>query len=717
MGLFRRRRTNRTDSFTNSQSTMIPQYTSPPARNTAEWMEAFGKNPRLAPIDKIAGDLSYAKGKLFRLDVDGTRTEITKHPFLDLMKNPNPLVEFTASALWKLFQEYLLLKGEAYFVIERYPDGMPAELWPVPVQWVQQTPYQGFPYYSIRTTGGMMMQVSVDDMFVMKDLNPVDPYRRGLGQAEAVADEAELDEYAAKFQKNFFWNGATPDTVVIIPGADEKALDRFRAKWNEKFKGFAKAHGLATLSGPREGVQPTVIKLADNMKDMDMVNGRTFTRDAIMEHFGVPREIMGITQNSNRATADAAQYIYARNVLKPRLMQRQDAINIQLLPYYGDDLVWEFDEIIPNDAERDKAIAMEGWQNSLLTRNASLELLGQETNEKGNIYKINFADMFVDENEDLVEISSHMANMQYTEGAAPLEEDRDQVEVLSDTPPAEEEEVILRKAMEIKARRIHTAARSLEAAKREQTRKFELAVFKYLRNQSGQIRSSLLGTQKAAGDIWEQLEMTQEEWEALSPEEQERLVMQFVNGLTDWGKEEEMLESILTPLWSETYKKGAEQAQTLYRLQGVQQPALVSTARLRGGQRITRVTQTTKDTIRQIIVTGLTEGKNKQTLTDEIVEAMNTSDTRARLIAAQECNTSLLAGNFDMAKNGGFQYKTWHITDPTKARDTHLKLNGKTVRIDEPFITVAGNKLMMPCDPDCNKAEETVNCHCFLTYS
>lgn len=45
------------------------------------------------------------------------------------------------------------------------------------------------------------MNVSMEDMFTMKDLNPVDPYRRGLGQAEAVADEAELDEYAAKFQK------------------------------------------------------------------------------------------------------------------------------------------------------------------------------------------------------------------------------------------------------------------------------------------------------------------------------------------------------------------------------------------------------------------------------------------------------------------------------------------------------------------------------------
>lgn len=716
MGLFNRRKTSRADNFINNDSAMVPRYTSPPARNTSEWMEAFGKNPRLAPIEKIAGDLSYATGKLYRIDDEGNRNEITKHPFLDFMERPNPLVEFTASAIWKLFQEYLLLKGEGYLLIERYPDGMPAEFWPVPVQWVQQTPYLGAPYYVIRTTGGLIVNVSMDDMFTMKDLNPVDPYRRGLGQAEAVADEAELDEYAAKFQKNFFWNGATPDTVVIIPGADDKQITRFREKWDEKFKGFMKAHGIAVLSGPRDGAQPTVTKLADNMKDMDMVNGRTFTRDAIMEHFGMPREIMGITQNSNRATADAAQYIYARNVLWPRLMQRQDAINLQLLPYYGDDLIWEYDDIIPKNEERDKAVAMEGWGNGLVTRNEAKELLGLETDDNGNIYKINFADMFVDEKEDLVEVSSHVANMQYTEGTPPLEEDRDSIEIVPGEIP-DNDEIILHKAMEIKARRVRAAARSLDAVKREQIRKFELAMFKYLRNQSGQIRNFLLGTQKAAGDIWEILHMTQEEFEALAPVQQEQLASQFADQLLDWGKEEELLEKILSPLWSETYSKGAEQAQTLYRLNGIQQPALVSTARLKGGQRITRVTQTTKDTVKDIITRGLQEGKNKQTLTDEIVLAMNTSDERARLIAAQECNTSLLAGNFDMAKTGGFQYKTWHITDPAKARDTHRNLNGKTVRIDEPFITLAGNKLMMPCDPECGKAEETVNCHCFLTYS
>lgn len=56
-----------------------------------------------------------------------------------------------------------------------------------PTHWVQMTPYQGFPYYTVRLTNGQLMEVPVDDMFVMKDLDPYDPFKRGLGQSEALA--------------------------------------------------------------------------------------------------------------------------------------------------------------------------------------------------------------------------------------------------------------------------------------------------------------------------------------------------------------------------------------------------------------------------------------------------------------------------------------------------------------------------------------------------
>ena len=87
-------------------------------------------------------------------------------------------------------------------------------------------------------------------------------------------------------------------------------------------------------------------------------------RDAVLEHFGVPREIMGITENSNRATADSAQYIYAKNVLMPRIRAREEAINKQLLPLFGDGLVWRFDPVVPFDKDFNKAKALDAYIRS-----------------------------------------------------------------------------------------------------------------------------------------------------------------------------------------------------------------------------------------------------------------------------------------------------------------------------------------------------------------
>lgn len=695
---------------------MFPKWTTPPDRNSAEWMKSFGENPRMAVVDKIASDLSYVPGKLYRINQDGERQEVTDHPFLDFMAKPNPLHEFTASAVWRLQAIYLMLKGEGYFIIERYGDGTPAELWPVPTHWVQTTPYMGNPFYQIKTTDGAIMNVSVDDMFIMRDLKPLDPYRRGLGQAEALADEIEIDEYAAKFQKKFFYNDATPGIVVAMPGASDAQQERLLAKWKERLRGADKSHSVITIGGPPDH-PATVTKVADNMKDLDMVNGRTFVRDAVLEHFGVPREIMGITQNSNRATADAAQYIYAKNVLTPKLRSRQDAINQQLLPAYGDDLVWEYDDIIPHDQEFDKAMALDGWNAGLLTKNEARELLGVEPAKNGDIFKMNFADLYLQEDEDPVAVSSASANMQYADGAPPMEEERNQIEIEPTELIELEEEKILRRAAEIKARRIKAAGRSLEKARRTQGRKFEQGMQQYFRQQRDRVEQALNGTKKAADEnVWDALGITEEEFLQLSQEEQQDLTMRFVNGLLDWKEEEKLLDQILTPLWAETYDAGAEDVIRMYRIPSINRPELTSTARLMGGQRITKVTQTTKDQIAKIVSSGLETGKGRQELTEEIMDAMNTTESRARTIAAQECNTSLLAGNFDMAQHGGFATKTWHITNVSKARDTHRELNGKTVMISEPFVTSKGNKLMMPCDPNCTAAEEIVNCHCFLTY-
>lgn len=707
---------------------MVPRWTTPPERNTQEWIEAFRTNPRLAVIERIAGDLAYAKGKLYRVDEKGDEHELTDHPFLDFWRKPNPLHEMSNAALWRLLEIYLKLKGEGYFIIEKDESGLPAELWPVPTHWVHQTPYLDHPFYTVRLTSGVIMPVSVDDMFVMKDLNPVDPFRRGLGQAEALADEIETDEYAAKFQKRFFFNDATPNLVISMPKSTEEQRRRFRAEWMERFKGVFKSHGVATVNG-----EAIINKVGDNMKDMDMVNGRTFLRNAVLEHFGVPREIMGITESSNRATSEAAQYIYAQNVLMPSLLRREEAINEQIIPLFGPDLVWHYDDIVPRNQEFDKAKALDGWNAGLLTKDEARELLDLPPAAMGgDVYKATFSDLFIPADEDPAEAMSALTPVDGAETAQEGGQSVVEVEGLEGVDPASDSEgeggetveiAGLKKqaaAEELKAVRVKDAQRLLMQAEREQGRRFEIATAKYFREQSNRIAAAVNGTQKAERSVWDILLDGVAEydtdgagaWFKLDEAERMSRVDAFVLGLIDWSGEESVLTSIFTPLWQESYKRGTEVASRVYGLEAIQRPELVSVAKLRGGARVRHITQTTQKEISRIVTAGLENGDGRATIAGQIQQEMQTTSARARTIAAQECNASLLSGNFDMMKRAGAAWKTWHVTNMAVARDSHKALNGKRIPIDATFP----NGCRFPCDPDCGKPEEVVNCHCFLTY-
>lgn len=721
-------------------SSMLPRWSMPPERNTEDWIKAYRTNPRMAVIARIASDLSFATGKLYRITKEGEEVEVTAHPFLDFWANPNPLHEMSNAALWNLFEIYLALKGEGYFIVEKDALGVPVEFWPVPTHWVQMTPYLDHPFYTVRLTNGQLMEVSVDDMFVMKDLNPLDPFKRGLGQAEPLADEIETDEYAAKFQKRFFFNDATPNLIIGMPKSTDEQRKRFRAEWLERFRGVFASHGVATVNG-----EVTINKVGESMKDLDMVNGRTFLRNAVLEHFGVPREIMGITESSNRATSEAAQFIYAQNVLMPRLHRREEAINHQIIPFFGADLVWHYDDIVPRNQEFDKAVGIDGWNAGLLTKNEAREKLGMAPAKVGgDVYKTQFSDIFVREDDDPAAISTAAANLQYADGAPPLETGGEQdIEITDSGTPLDEEsgsegteegtealEIVPSKGLtrrEAKDIHIQAAQRALMEAERAQTQRFEVATMKYLREQSRRVADALNGTKKDQRSVWDLLmasvpgyDAVGEEAEALNaaawaaiPEADRTLLVEgFTAGLIDWPQEETVLLSIFDPLWKESYAKGAGVSAKLYNIPNVQRPELISTAKLRGGARIKGITQTTKKAISDIVAAGLEHGDSRATIAKQIEQEMQTSSSRARVIATQECNTSLLTGHYDMMKKAGAAWKTWHVSSMEAARPSHKALNGVRVPIDARFP----NGLMRPCDPDCTDPEEVINCHCFLTF-
>lgn len=90
--------------------------------------------------------------------------------------------------------------------------------------------------------------------------------------------------------------------------------------------------------------------------------------------------------------------------------------------------------------------------------------------------------------------------------------------------------------------------------------------------------------------------------------------------------------------------------------------------------------------------------------TEAIIRVLDTDMTRIY-------NT----GGMDTAKALGATKKTWFTMQDEKVRDTHVPLDGVTIPIDADFYTWDGDRAQQPCEFE--KAENNVNCRCFLKYS
>jgi hypothetical protein len=94
-----------------------------------------------------------------------------------------------------------------------------------------------------------------------------------------------------------------------------------------------------------------VNQLSQTFADQQLVAFREFQRDLIVNTFGVPPEILGILENSNRATIESADYLFTRWVVVPRLEFLRTELQQSLVPMFGEDLVLEYINPVPEDKE------------------------------------------------------------------------------------------------------------------------------------------------------------------------------------------------------------------------------------------------------------------------------------------------------------------------------------------------------------------------------
>lgn len=631
-----------------------PRWGEPPKRNSEQWIELYGKSPRLRPIYRIAKDVAAVGWGLY-VDRGERKERILEHPMIDLLNRPNP--KMTGNILMFLTEVYLQLRGECGWLIERNGLQVPGELWPVPPHWVVSTPSVDRPYYTVvlHSLVGETVRVALEDMVWFFEPNPVNPYSRGLGSVDGIGDEIETDEYMSKWAKQFFFNDAKPPVVIQAPGIDKAAAERLKEEWMARYAGFANAHKPAVLPWDAK-----IQELGTPQREMDFVESRRFLRDASNQHWFVPPEIVGVIENSNRATIDAADYLYCKGVLKPALGLIQDVIQVNLCPQFDQRLLFEFENVIPEDKAFRLRVANDGLKGGALKVNEWRQINGFDPDPGADIYYI----------------PASVVPQKNLGGGGPPGVEREGKQAGGLT--SEQKAVIWR--MFDKGAVRHEAA-------------FKRAVKKFFQEQQNQVNRRLedLFGGKAAppGDFEVEIEL-----------------------LLDWNAQSDKLKEILTATWLTSWREGQRIAEDLWGFEvswDLLNPRFLDWVDTYGADQVRGINDTTKQALQRELHEGLQNGESIPQLRERVSMVFaEAKGVRSETIARTESHNSVSAGTFETYRAAGVGRKEWLTTVDGRERPSHAALDGEQQPIDQPF----SNGLMYPGAP--GPASEVVNCRCAL---
>ena len=330
----------------------------------------------------IADDCASVRLKLMHVMNDGDEEEVFSHEILDLLDDPNNVI--TAKQLWNLYYSYLNLTGEAY-ILKLDQNGnaledkskLPSALFPLPSHLCDFHVGEKSWDESYVLYNGDRYPINA----VLRDINP-DPENiyNGMSIVRKASLTVDTDIQMKRWNNKLFKNGARPGVVVEVPDQlKDDAYNRLKQQFDEQYRGVGNAFNRVILEGGAK-MSPFMM----TTQDLDFLESKRFTRDEILAMFKVSGSNLGITEDVNRANAEAQEYSYAKRCIKPRLEQFVDFMNKRLLrPIYGGEYKLDFEDPIPENTEM-RLREAEAGVNKWLTINEVREMYGREALQNGN---------------------------------------------------------------------------------------------------------------------------------------------------------------------------------------------------------------------------------------------------------------------------------------------------------------------------------------------
>ena len=670
-----------------------------------------------AAINAIASEISCIDFELYEINGDNHEKKDT-HEALDILDGVNPFQ--TGPELKWMTAMHLEATGNAYWLLHGVksatdkPDmiyimnpanvkvAMDKTSWPYVIT--------GYEY----TIDNIKYRYKPYEVLHFKYPDPNDPYD-GIGTIQSIAPWIDNDNYAMEYNRQFFLAGAHMDGVFETEYTTEEQVANMKIAFESSHQGVENSHKTGFLP---KGVHWKATQTSQ--KDMDFVNLLGMTRDFILAGFRVSRTVLGTAESdTNRATAETADYVFAKRTIKPKMTLICSYLNEFYVPRFGKNIYITFKDPTPEDKNFrvQEMQASVGSQPVISTNEARREFMGLGPVEGG----------------DMVKIGNNMADL-----GSPTEEGK--------KPPTNTPSKVFAGASKKSVNRVIKTRAAQNAEMRENmSKKMAEAVAEKLK-EIKKIKSKdfYQMTKDEYYYIWKDFDsrITAKEPELkkilhkLNAEQMKEVLANIKDlfskamhtkagvpnmfNMKDWIK---ITIDAITPMMEELYEKEGEIAATGVDAVGIDMTKPAAKAALEHAISLfaESYNQTTMDQLKEKLTEALSSGQGVAYATDLVKSIYDFADTtRAEAVAKTELFRVGNLATKEAWKQAGAVEMKWVAFDDDLTCEYCREMDGTVVSIEENFLdkgdTFTGDEggVMTADYDDISAGSLHVNCRCMI---
>lgn len=374
------------------RSFSMPWFTENGSMSKAQTLKEYRRYV-YAITSSIASDVARIDFRVWKTLSSGKRDLQLNHPFIALMRQPNP--DYTKFSFIELHQLYMELCGESFWYVvkgdntkqPKYIKLLNPAVMDVAVDKLLANKENALGLvtgYILTKENGKKVPFTKDEIIHIKTPNPYNPYR-GISPIEAAVEFVKTERLTSEFTMNSINNAGRPSGVLNIKGVvDKDEFEQIKKRFKYEYSGTQNAGKTMALNTKGDGSGVEFVKMGMEIGELALKEFKDVSRDDLMMMYKVSKTIMGITDDVNRASAKEAKSVWMENVIKPKMERLCDSLDGFVAKNYGADLDLDFRDPAPKYLE-DRTAEWTAGHNKWLSTNDIIrernEFMGTEIEE------------------------------------------------------------------------------------------------------------------------------------------------------------------------------------------------------------------------------------------------------------------------------------------------------------------------------------------------